>query len=346
MEATPADSSAAAAAAAAAAAVRPVTFVGIDMAKESFQAAADVPDANAANAANAARFNASFTYDTAGIASLLERLRTLDVQLIVMEATGGLHRKLAAELSEAGYAVAVINPRQARDFAKAIGRLTKTDRVDADVLAQLARMLKPVARPLPSAEQIRLKDLSARRRQLIHMRTSELNRQQQASLTDVSKSIRHVITTLNREIAKIEKQVTDLIDSNSDWKHKADLMDSVKGIGIDTAHAILAELPEIGTLSKRAVASLAGLAPHAFESGQFKGKSTIWGGRAAVRSALYMGTIAATRFNPTIKRFYDRLVAAGKKKMVALTACMRKLLTILNAIVRTGVKWNPKMANV
>jgi transposase len=263
-----------------------------------------------------------------------------------MEATGGLQRKLAAELSEAGYPVAVINPRQARDFAKAIGRLTKTDKVDADVLAQLARILKPATRPLPTAEQLRLKDLSARRRQLIHMRTSELNRQQQASLKDVSKSIRHVITTLDKEIAKIERQVADLIDSNSDWKRKADLMDSVKGIGLDTAHAILAELPEIGTLSKRQVASLAGLAPHAFESGQFKGKSRIWGGRATVRCALYMGTLAATRSNPPIKRFYDRLLAQGKKKMVALTACMRKLLTILNAIVRTGVRWNPELANV
>ena len=335
-EATPAQSSVVVAVAPTA--TLPQAFIGIDLAKQSFQAAAeaDLPGA---------RFNASFTYDAAGIALLLERLRALDVQLIVMEATGGLQRKLAAELSEAGYPVAVINPRQARDFAKAIGRLTKTDKVDADVLAQLARILKPAARPLPSTEQLRLKDLSARRRQLIHMRTSELNRQQQASLKDVSKSIGRVITTLDKEIAKIEKQVADLIDSNSDWKKKADLMDSVKGIGAGTAHAILAELPEIGTLSKRQVASLAGLAPHAFESGQFKGKSKIWGGRATVRCALFMGTLAATRSNPPIKRFYDRLIAQGKKKMVALTACMRKLLTILNAIVRTGVKWNPEFAN-
>jgi transposase len=323
-------------------ATRPaVAFVGIDLAKESFQAAADA-DLPAA----AARFNASFTYDVAGITSLLERLKLLDVQLIVMEATGGLERKLAAELSEAGYAVAVINPRQARDFAKAIGTLAKTDKVDAAVLAQLARILKPQARPLPSAEQIRLKDLAARRRQLIHMRTQELNRAQQASLKDVSKSIRHLITTLNREIAKIEKQIADLIDSNSDWKKKADLMDSVKGVGIDTAHAILAELPEIGTLSRRQVTSLAGLAPHAFESGKFKGQSRIWGGRASVRCALFMGTMAATVHNPVIKAFYQRLVAQGKKKIVALTACMRKLLTILNAMVRDGVKWNSEIVTV
>lgn len=321
------------------AAARPIAFIGIDLAKESFQAAADAD-------APAARFNASFAYDATGIATLLERLKTLEVSLIVMEATGGLERKLAAELSEAGHVVAVINPRQARDFAKAIGTLAKTDKVDAGVLARLARILKPQARPLPSAEQIRLKDLSARRRQLIHMRTAELNRKQQASLKEVSKSIRNHITMLDREIAKIEKQIAELIDSNSDWKKKADIMDSVKGIGLDTAHAILAELPEIGTLSKRQVTSLAGLAPHAFESGKFKGQSKIRGGRGSVRCALYMGTMAATIHNPAIKAFYQRLVAQGKKKIVALTACMRKLLTILNAMVRDGAKWNSKIGIV
>jgi transposase len=320
-------------------ATRPVAFVGIDLAKASFQAAADAD-------APAARFNASFTYDAAGIALLLERLKSLDVQLVVMEATGGLERKLAAELSEVGYVVAVINPRQARDFAKAVGTLAKTDKVDAGVLAQLARILKPQSRPLPSAEQIRLKDLSARRRQLMHMRTQELNRSQQATLKDVSKSIKHLITTLDREIAKIEKQIADLIDSNSDWKKKANLMDSVKGVGIHTAHAILAELPEIGTLSKRQITSLAGLAPHAFESGKFKGQSRIWGGRASVRCALYMGTIAATIHNPAIKAFYQRLVTQGKKKIIALTASMRKLLTILNAMVRDGVTWKSEIGTV
>ena len=315
----------------------PLAFVGIDLAKETFQVAAHAPGA---------RFNASFTYDAAGITQLLERLATLEVQLIVMEATGGLERKLASELSEAGYAIAVINPRQARDFAKAIGRLAKTDKVDADILAQLAAILKPQARPLPSAEQIRLKDMVARRRQLIHMRTAELNRSQQAALKEVSKSIKHMITTLEREIGKIEKQIAKLIDSNSEWKNKAEIMDSVKGIGIDTAHALVAEIPEIGTLSKRQIASLAGLAPHCFESGQFKGKSRIWGGRASVRCTLYMGTMAATVHNPAIKTFYQRLLANGKLPMVALTACMRKLLTILNAMVRDGVSWNPEMANV
>ena len=232
-----------------AASTRPLAFVGIDLAKGSFQAAtaADVP---------AARCNASFTYDADGIALLLERLKLLEV------------------------------------------------------------------------------------------RTQELNRSHQATLKEVSKSIKHHLSMLDPEISKIEKQIADLIDSNSDWKKKADIMDSVKGIGIDTARARLAEIPEIGTLSKRQVASLAGLAPHAFESGQFKGKSSIWGGHATVRCTLYMGTMAATVHNPVIKTFYERLLAKGKLPMVALTACMRKLLTILNAMVRDGVSWNPEMAVV
>jgi transposase len=200
--------------------------------------------------------------------------------------------------------------------------------------------------PLPDAQQLRLRDRVARRRQLLEMRTQELNRSHQATLNEVSKSIKHHLAMLDKQIAKIEKQIAELIDSNSDWKNKTDIMESVKGIGIDTARALLAELPEIGTLSKRQVASLAGLAPHAFESGQFKGKSSIWGGRAQVRCTLYMGTMAATVHNPAIKAFYDRLLAKGKLPMVALTACMRKLLTILNAMVRDGVSWNPEMAVV
>ena len=321
------------------AAQRPRAFVGIDLAKGTFQAAAHLGD-DAGGGAAGGGFNASFAYDAAGTADLLRRLATLDVQLVVMEATGGLERRLAADLAEAGLAVAVVNPRQARDFAKALGTLAKTDRVDADLLARLAAILKPHARPLPSAEQLRLKDLVARRRQLLHMRTQELNRAQQATLKDVSKSIKHLVTALDREVAKIEKQVAKLIDGDSDWKNKAEILDSAPGVGADTAHAILAELPEIGTLSRRQVSSLAGLAPHAFESGQFKGQSRIWGGRATVRGALFMGTLAATRHNPVIRAFYQGLVARGKKKIVALTASMRKLLTILNAMVRQNVKWN------
>jgi len=314
----------------------PGVFVGIDLAKATFQAAARTDDPNAVTAL----FNVEFSHDASGIASLLVKLEPLNVVMLVMEATGGLERRLAAELTEAGYFVAVINPRQARDFARAIGRLAKTDRVDADTLALLAKLLKPQVRELPSAEQLRLKDLVGRRRQLIHMRTAELNRIQQATLKDVQKSIQAMIKTLDRQIEQIEKQIADLIDSDSDWKNKAEILDSAPGIGPETARALLAELPEIGRLSRRQVASLAGLAPHAFESGAFKGQSRIWGGRANARTTLFMSTLCATIHNPLIKRFYEKLVQQGKKKLVALTACMRKLLTILNAMVRDGVRWN------
>jgi transposase len=318
---------------------RPQAFVGIDLAKASFQAATSTDNP-------ASVFNVSFTHDTAGIQALLERFSGFDVALVVMEATGGLERRLAAELTEAGYAVSVINPRQARDFAKALGRLAKTDRVDAQTLACLARVLRPHVRALPSVEQLELKDLVARRRQLIHMRTGELNRAQQATLKDVSRSIKQLISTLDRQIARIEKQITKLIDSDTDLTGKARILDSVPGVGAGSAHALLAEMPEIGTLSKRQVASLAGLAPVAAESGVFKGQRHIWGGRANVRSTLFMCTLSAKSCNPLIKPFYDRLIVQGKKTMVALTAAMRKLLTILNALVRDRVEWNPQKLNL
>jgi len=317
----------------------PEFFVGIDLAKETFQAAAESIEP-------AGRFNVSLAYNADGMAALLERLKPLNVALIVMEATGGLERKLAAELAAAGHKVAVINPRQARDFAKALNRLAKTDKVDADILAKLAKILRPHARTLPDAQQLRLKDLIARRRQLIHMRTAELNRSQQAQLKEIKKSIDKVIQMLDREITAVEKQIAELIDSNSDWKNKADILDSAPGVASASAHALLAEIPEIGTLSKRQITALAGLAPHAFESGQFKGQRRIWGGRAAVRCVLYMNTLSAISGNPVIKQFYQRLLEQGKKKMVAITACMRKLLTILNAMVRDGVKWNQKIVAI
>jgi transposase len=323
------------ASAAAAVRSRPQVFVGIDLAKGSFQAASEADDP-------ASRFNRPFSYDAGGIAALLAQLEPLDVALVVMEATGGLERRLAADLAGAGHAVAVVNPRQARDFARALGELAKTDRIDAQTLAKLAKLLKPHARALPSAEQLRLKDLAGRRRQLIGMRTAELNRAQQASSTDVQKSIKHVITTLDKQVAKVEKQIAEMIDANSDWKDKSDILDSAPGVAADTAHALLAELPEIGTLSKRQVAALAGLAPHAFESGQSKGRAHIWGGRAAVRTILFMPAMTAARVDPVIGAFYRSRVAGGQPKMAALTACMRKLLTILNAMVRDGAKWTQK----
>lgn len=318
-----------------AAPARPKAVVGIDLAKRSFQAAVDVNGAVA--------FNVAFDYDAQGIAGLLKRLAEFEIELVVMEGTGGLERHLAAELAEVDLAVAVVNPRQARSYADARGRLTKTDKVDALTLAEMARTLRPQARPLPEPEQLRLKDLVARRRQLVQMRTQELNRAQQASLKEIRRSIDTIIKALGKQIDAVEKQIVDFIDSNSDWKGKCEILRSTPGVGDQTAHCLLAELPELGTLNKRQVASLAGLAPHAFQSGQFCGQSRIWGGRPGVRTALYMATMAALTYNPVIKRFYESLVARGKRGIVALVACMRKLLTILNALVRDRVEWNPQM---
>jgi transposase len=298
-----------AAAAAAAAQSRPTVFVGIDLAKESFQAASEADDP-------AGRFNRPFAYDADGIAALLAALAPFDVALVVMEGTGGLERKLAAELAGAGHAVAVINPRQARDFARALGKLAKTDKIDARTLAELARIPKPHARALPSAEQLRLKDLAGRRRQLIHMRTAELNRAQQASIKDVRRSIGHVITMLDKQVAKVEKQIAAMIDANSDWKDKSDILDSAPGVAPDTAHALLAELPEIGTLTKRQVAALAGLAPHAFESGRSTGRASIWGGRGAVRTILFMPADDRGPGRPGHRRLLPVAARAGQAEDV------------------------------
>jgi transposase len=312
---------------------RPKAVVGIDLAKRTLQVAVDSNGQVA--------FNVTFDYDTAGLASLRKRLADFEIELVVMEATGGLERRLAAELTDAGLTVAVVNPRQARSYADARGRLTKTDKIDALVLAEMARILRPEARPLPAPEQLRLKDLVARRRQLVHMRAQERNHAQQAASKEISRSIEAILKALDKQIEAVEKQIADFIDSNSDWKRKSEILSSTPGVGIQTAHNLLAELPELGQLNKRQVASLAGLAPHAFQSGQFCGQSRIWGGRAAVRTTLYMATMAALTWNPVIKKFYHALVARGKRGIVALVASMRKLLTILNALLRDRVEWNP-----
>jgi transposase len=309
-------------------------FVGIDIAKEQFQVCLLPQEADAP------LLNVAFSHDASGTSALMELLRPYTVQLIVMEATGALQRRLAVTLLEEGFAVVVINPRQARDFARATGKLAKTDKVDAYSLSLLAKVLKPRQRALPSERQGQLSDLVARRRQLIHMRSAEVNRFQQANSRQIKKSIDQVIRMLDTQIEKIEKQIADLIDSDSGWANKAKILDSAPGIAEGTAHALVAQLPEIGSLSKRQVAALAGLAPYAFESGRFKGRSRIWGGRGDVRASLYMATLSAIQCNPIIKEFYTRLVAAGKAKMLALTACMRRLLTILNAMVRDGLCWN------
>lgn len=308
---------------------------GIDVAKQSFQACLMAPG-------QVSLHNASFAYDDAGLQQLKALLQQHRVRLVVLEATGGLERRLIADLSAAGVEVVRVNPRQARDFAKALGRLAKTDKVDAHTLALLAQVLRPTAKPLPSDEQQRLADLSRRRQQLIVMRTMELNRQQQATLPEIQHDIQLVIKAFDKRLAKLEKQIEDLIDSNSTWTTNTQILDSVPGIGSDTAHGLLAHLPELGRLNRREIGALAGLAPFNFESGGFAGQRHIWGGRAPARCLLYMATLTAIRCNPRIKAFYDRLIASGKLAKVALTACMHKLLVILNSMIRTQTFWEDK----
>lgn len=306
--------------------------VGIDIAKLSFDAALGVTtDVR------------TFPNDDAGHEALITALAGQTVELIVMEATGGLERDLACALQAAGFAVAVVNPRQARDFARAMGYLAKTDRIDAHALAVLAQVLArhperdKFVKALPTAEQQALQALVARRRQLVTMLVAE--RQRLATSHKAARaSIEALINAIRQQLDTVGAQLASHIDA-----HHAALahqLASVRGIGPATIATLIADVPELGALSRREIAALIGLAPFNRDSGQKRGKRTIFGGRADVRRALYMATLAAIRFNRVIRQFYDRLVAAGKPKKVAIVACMRKLLTILNAMVRSGASWN------
>lgn len=281
--------------------------------------------------------------DEAGIAQLVQRLQAVAPALIVLEATGGLEGSVVSALLAAQLPVVVVNPRQVRDFAKATGRLAKTDRLDVDVLAHFGEALKPVPRPLPDAQQRQLDGLMVRRRQLVDMLVAERNRLTIAPLAAQASLQRH-IDWLQAELDDVEGEVQHLIRQTPAWRERDDLLQSVPGLGQVTAASLLASLPELGTLSHKQIAALVGVAPFNSDSGKHKGKRICWGGRADVRSVLYMATLSATRFNPLIRTFYQRLVAAGKPKKVALTACMRKLLTFLNAIVRDARPWQPNLS--
>ena len=278
------------------------------------------------------------TNDDSGVAQAVDQLAGLRPQLVVLEATGGLELPLAAALAEAGLPLAVVNPRQVRDFAKATGRLAKTDTLDAQVLAHFAEAVRPSPRPLPDAQAQGLSALLARRRQLIGMRTAEKNRLGSAR-HPVRQRIETHIHWLEGELAELDKDLRDTIRQSPIWRAKDDLLQSVKGIGPVVSTTILAELPELGTLSRQQIATLVGVAPLNRDSGTFRGRRMVWGGRARVRAALYMGALVATRYNPVIKAFYQRLCVAGKAKKVAITACARKLLTILNAMLKHGTSW-------
>jgi len=281
--------------------------------------------------------------DEAGCAALLSELRELDVALVLFEATGGFELACATALQLAGLAVAVINPRQARDFARAMGYLAKTDRIDAAVLADMARTLlarsdlSKLVKPLPDAQQLELQGLVTRRRQLIAMKLAEDHRMKMPGVRQ-RRSLNTIIKALDREIARVDKDLQAFVGANH--AELAALLDSVKGVGKATISTLLAEVPELGKLSGREVSALVGVAPINRDSGTMRGKRSIFGGRPDVRRVLFMAALVASRHNPVIKAFYQRLLAAGKPKKVALVACMRKLLTILNAMVRSRKPWD------
>jgi len=276
--------------------------------------------------------------NTDGVATLVEQGQALHPTLIVLEAPGGLERAATAALATAGLPVVVVNPRQARDFARATGQLAKTDALDARALAHFADVIRPTPRPLPDAQTQELRALLGRRQQLIVMRTAEQNRLAGTS-GRLQTDIEAHITWLNERLATLDDDIETLLRASPLWRENDDLLQSAPGIGPVCARTLLLELPELGTLNRRQIAALVGVAPLNRDSGTLRGRRTIWGGRAHVRTVLYMGTLVATRYNPRIKAFYERLLAAGKVKKVALTACMHKFLTILNARLKHRTPW-------
>lgn len=308
----------------------PATFVGIDLSKDRLDVHF-LPQGQ----------SFSCPHDRTGIRQLLEQLRTLGPCSIVLEATGGLERRLAAELLDAGHQVARVNPRQVRDFARALGRLAKTDSLDAHLLALFAQHVQPRPLEKTSEKQAQLEELVTRRRQLLGLQTMESNRLDQLTSKLPRQSIRKVLALLEKQISQLDHQIAQLIQADDDWRHKAQLLQSVPGVGPVTSASLLAELPELGKLNRQEIASLVGLAPFNRDSGRFQGQRSIWGGRATVRSVLYMAALTARRSNPSIRAFAQRLEQSGKRFKVVLTACMRKLLLILNALLKTNSSWRP-----
>ena len=307
-------------------------FVGIDVAKRHLDLAV-LPSGE----------HWQQEYTEAGLSTLVEQLSALRPTLIVLEATGGLELLVMGALAAVGLPVVAINPRQARDFAKATGRLAKTDALDAAVLARFAAVLRPEVRPLPDAATQELAALMTRRRQLVEMLTAEKNRRYTAAGVVRAELDEH-IRWLEQRLKQSDTDLAQRVKASPAWQAKAELLQSVPGVGPVLATTLLAELPELGTLDRKAIAALVGVAPLNRDSGTKRGQRTIWGGRATVRAVLYLGALVASRWNPVIKAFYERLRVAGKPPKVARAACMRKLLTILNTMVRENTMWTPRLA--
>ena len=277
-----------------------------------------------------------------GLPIWLVQLAELTPTLVVLEATGGLETFLVGELAGAQLPVVVVNPRQVRDFAKAVGKLAKTDALDAQVLAHFGEATKPDLRPLPNASTQELQALLARRRQVVEMITAEKNRYRTATRR-LKPQIQEHIHWLEQQLKELDQDLSELLRSSPVWRTKEKLLVSVPGVGPVLTVTLLAGLPELGLLNRREIAALVGVAPFNRDSGTLRGKRTVWGGRSSVRATLYMATLAATRYNSVMRAFYQRLLEAGKPKKVALTACMRKLLTILNAMLKHNLSWNSKL---
>ena len=279
-----------------------------------------------------------------GHRSLIALLNSQPIERVVLEATGGYERLLVAALVAAELPVVVTNPRQVRDFAKALGLLAKTDRIDAQVLARFAQAVQPPLRTIADEETLKLRELLARRAQLIEMRVMESNRLKQANASRVRSDLLSSIEFIDKRLKRLDDEIDEAIRRSPAWQDKVDLLLSVPGIGPQTARVLLVELPELGRCSRQQGAALVGLAPMNRDSGQFRGKRMIIGGRAVVRRALYMAALSASRSNPVIRKHYKKLCAAGKPFKVAIVACMRKLLTIVNAMIRNRQAWQPTIA--
>ncbi len=302
-------------------------FIGIDVAKTRL-----------ASAVRPAREHWTAPNDDTGIAEVVQRLHELRPRLVVLEATGGLEIPVAAALAAAAVPLAVVNPRQVRDFARAVGQLAKTDALDAHLLARFAEVIRPAPRVLPDAGAQALSALLARRYQVVGMLVAEQQRLGTA-LPSVRPRLEAHIAWLRQELADIDRDLRQTIQSSPVWRAKDDLLRSVPGIGPVLSTTLVAELPELGQLDRKQIAALVGVAPLNCESGILRGRRIIWGGRSRVRAALYMATLVAIRYNPVIRQFYERLCGSGKAKKVALTACLHKLLIILNAILRQRIPW-------
>lgn len=307
-----------------------MVWVGIDVSKNRLDVHV-LPDRTAFAVAR----------DGKGLAELVERLRPLGASLVGVEATGGFETVVAAALAGAGLPLVVVNPAQVRHYALAVGRRAKSDPIDAAMIARFVEATRPAVRAMADEATQLLADLVARRRQVIEMIVAERNRERRTAVERIRKSIARLIVALERELAAIDAEIDTGVRGSPVWREKEDLLASVPGVGAITARSLIAELPELGTLTNKQIASLAGLAPYTRQSGQWTGKSMIGGGRKTVRSAVFLAGLVAGRHNPVLRAFRQRLIDAGKPKMVAAIAVARKLLTILNAILRDQAPWKP-----